>query len=328
MNDLIFAPIIIATLNRIEHFKRCVDSLRKCKYADKTEIFISVDYPSEKKYEEGYCQICNYLNQGISGFKEVHVFYQEKNLGAKNNLRFLRELVLEEFDRYIVTEDDNEFSYNFLEYMNKGLKVFEDDDRILNICALQNKGPWDNENDTIVFQQDCPSYGLGLWRDKEMELEKIITKYLLADIGENSNMVNCLWKSSKISYQQYIEGILCGKNPIFWKDDGGIRLCDTVRTIYAICANKYFVAPKVTKSRTWGLDGSGVNMGKKKIDPCKVWKLDTDDGFEFRFSFDAKKISEYNKYIFSHISKLQWIYIFRSRIKYLLYSIDKWVKRR
>lgn len=326
MDDLVFAPIIIATLNRAEHFKRCVESLRKCKYADKTELFISVDYPPAERYEAGYQQVCDYLDKGILGFKEVHVFYQEKNLGAKNNLRFLREFVLARFDRYIVTEDDNEFSYNFLEYMNKGLKIFEEDDRILNICALQNKGPWDSADDTVIFQQDCPSYGLGLWRHKEIELEKIITKYLLVDIGENPNMINYLWKQSKISYQQYIEGILCGKNPIFWKDDEGIRLCDTVRTIYAICANKYFVAPKITKSRNWGLDGSGVNMGKKKIDPCKVWEIDMDDNFEFRFSFDKKKIDKYNEYIHGHISKVWWLYIFKAKIKYFLYLGKKWVK--
>ena len=323
MDELVFAPVVIATLNRTEHFKRCIESLGKCKYADRTELFISVDYPPAAKYEEGYRQICAYLKKGFSQFKEVHISYQKENLGAKNNLRFLHELVLQKFDRYILTEDDNEFSYNFLEYMDKGLTLFEKNEKVINICALQDQGPWNAEKDTAVFQQNCPAYGMGVWRQKEDQLERIITEYLLNDIGKKPEKINVLRKKSRTCFQQYIEGILCGKNPIFWKDDHTIRLCDTTRTIYAICADKYFVAPRVTKARNWGFDGSGANMKKKQLDPCKAWKLDTDEGFEFEISFDQEKFEQYNKYIHEHLLKIPNIYVWKAGIKYLLYLLRK-----
>ena len=202
MSDLIFAPVIIATLNRDKHFARCLESLEKCKYAEETEVFISVDYPPFEKYREGYQKICNYLQEKTFQFKKVHICYQHENLGPNKNFKYLKELVLPRFDRYISTEDDNEFSYNFLEYMNKGLGIFEKNDKVLNICGFQEKGPWELDDDNAFFWQNCPAYGLGHWRHKERELERIITDYLLNDIGKNANMRKKLQRKSKLCYQQ------------------------------------------------------------------------------------------------------------------------------
>lgn len=324
MNGLIFAPVIITTLNRSEHFVRCVESLKRCKYADQTDLFISVDYPPAKKYEDGYQKICAYLEKGVEGFKSVHVYYQEKNLGPRLNGEYLREIIVQEYDRYIATEDDNEFSYNFLEYMDKGLMLFEKDEKVLNICAIQDHGPWELREDAAIYQQNCPAYGLGCWVKKEKELQRVVTDYLLTDLGNNPQKIKELWHKSKICYQQYVEGILCGKNPIFWRTPDELALCDIVRTIYALCADKYFIAPKISKSRNWGFDGSGVNMKKEKFDPCKVWELDTAPEFEYKISFEPERIIEYNQYIHDHMSRsIPWIFIYKAKIKYLAYVIRK-----
>lgn len=47
----------------------------------------------------------------------------------------LKKQVEKRFDRYISTEDDNEFSPNFLVYMNKGLELYKDDPKVLAICG-------------------------------------------------------------------------------------------------------------------------------------------------------------------------------------------------
>ena len=45
-----YAPVIIVTLNRYEHFKRCLDSLEKCTGANKTDVYVGLDYPPSEKY--------------------------------------------------------------------------------------------------------------------------------------------------------------------------------------------------------------------------------------------------------------------------------------
>ncbi len=52
-----YAPVAIPTLNRIDHLKRCISSLAKNEYAKYTNIYISVDYPPNEKYLDGYNEI-------------------------------------------------------------------------------------------------------------------------------------------------------------------------------------------------------------------------------------------------------------------------------
>ena len=94
-------PVVIPTLNRYQHLKRCVESLAICRYAAETELYISVDYPPSEKYREGYDRVLEYVNGGIAGFKAVHVFFQEKNLGTCDNTFFLYSKVFEKYDRLI-----------------------------------------------------------------------------------------------------------------------------------------------------------------------------------------------------------------------------------
>ena len=110
---MVYAPVIIPTCNRIEHLKKCINSLASNEFAKFTEIYISVDFPPSEKYEKGYNEVINYLKGGIGGFKEVFVYIQEKNLGPSENANFLANQI-KSYDRWIFTEDDNEFSSNFL----------------------------------------------------------------------------------------------------------------------------------------------------------------------------------------------------------------------
>ena len=114
---MVYAPIIIPTLNRYEHLKRCVKSLQQNGWAKYTELYISVDYPAKESHWEGYRKVREYLEDGIEGFQKVNLFYQQANLGGRNNIQFLIQTVFELYDICIATEDDNEFSPCFIEFM-------------------------------------------------------------------------------------------------------------------------------------------------------------------------------------------------------------------
>ena len=107
-----FAPVLIPTLSRFEHFKRCVESLSNCTYAEKTDLFIALDYPFDNTHWEGYNKIVRFIPE-IKGFNNVIVQKRNTNYGAKKKLYDARNQVFEKYDRLIVSEDDNEFSPNF-----------------------------------------------------------------------------------------------------------------------------------------------------------------------------------------------------------------------
>lgn len=114
------APVLICTLNRYVHFKRCVESLASCTHASETDLFIGFDYPAKSEHWEGYKLIKEYLPR-IFGFKSVNITEQITNVGRDENWFSMQRLVLDQYDRIIISEDDNEFSSNFLDFVNKGL---------------------------------------------------------------------------------------------------------------------------------------------------------------------------------------------------------------
>ena len=60
---MIYAPVIIPTLNRYEHFKNCLESLEACVGADFTDVYVALDYPPSEKYVEGWKKIDIYLHK-------------------------------------------------------------------------------------------------------------------------------------------------------------------------------------------------------------------------------------------------------------------------
>ena len=88
-----YAPFIIPTLNRYDHFRQCLESLEKCTGADKTDVYIGLDFPLSDKYVEGWKKIDNYISgkEKSNGFKHLIVFRRQKNcglVGSKGNLGF------------------------------------------------------------------------------------------------------------------------------------------------------------------------------------------------------------------------------------------------
>ncbi len=131
----LYYPIIIPTLNRYIHFKRCIESLQNNSGASNTELIIGLDYPPFNKYIEGYKKIKEYLPT-INGFKNVIILEANQNLGAVGNSEKLKNYAYNlGYDAYIFTEYDNEFSPNFIEYINLGLKTYKNDKSIHSICG-------------------------------------------------------------------------------------------------------------------------------------------------------------------------------------------------
>ena len=172
-----FYPILIPTLNRYEHFKICVESLARNTHADKTELVIGLDYPPSDKYMQGYLKIKEYVST-ISGFAKITIIKHKTNVGAGGNIRSLREYGFKHYEAVISTEDDNEFSPCFLDYMNKMLKYYKNDKKISSICGYNNLGCYNlSSKQSILLSKDTSAWGLGLWKNKESDFKAIEKDY-------------------------------------------------------------------------------------------------------------------------------------------------------
>lgn len=117
--------------------------------AEKTDVYISVDYPPGEKYVAGYREVVKYLKAKIDGFHKVNIYFQEENLGLKN-VQFLSNVVFKEYEHWILTEDDNVFTTNFLEYMNNGLELFVNNESVLAITSANDDAPWECHGSNII----------------------------------------------------------------------------------------------------------------------------------------------------------------------------------
>ena len=257
-------PVIIPTLCRYEHFKRCVESLQRNKLADETELFIGLDYPAKESHVEGYKKIKEYIDNGISGFLKVNVIRYEQNVGSSKNSLLLREAVYERFDRYIYSEDDNEFAPSFLEYMNYYMTKYEADEEIVAVTGYSY--PFDKngmDGDIYMLNTYFAAFGYGIWKRKQDKmLEQISLENLERSLADSSLMAN-LRKASFNQFGNFVKGMVGYTNDVVI--DGKARCCDLTRGLQMFFEDKKMIFPKVSLVRNWGYDGSGVNCDKMEV---------------------------------------------------------------
>jgi len=243
-----FAPVLIPTLNRHVHFKRCVESLSLCTHADKTDLFIFLDYPLKDMHWEGYELIKAYL-PNIKGFKTVNVIEREKNYGAVDNFFKSLEYVFERYDRMIFSEDDNVFAPSFLKFVNDGLSTYEHRPDIFSISGYNNPFPM-----PVWYKHDAylktafTAWGVGAWREKWNKVDWSLDSYN-SMLSKKEN-----FKELKNNYLRYLPLLLNIR-------DTGVITGDGFLFLYLLDKNMYSVYPVQTRVRNTGHDGFGEHCG-------------------------------------------------------------------
>jgi len=319
--EFIYYPIIVYTLNRYEHFRRLVESLQKNTDADKTELVIGLDYPPSEKYREGFEKIRDYLPT-ISGFKKVTIFTSEKNLGPyKNEMRLINYVKELGYDATIGTEDDNEFSPNFIQYMNWALNRYREDKSIYAICGFNKLDTSGVKGNVFKLNKIFAGWGVGQWFDRREKVAPYRDLYYQKEILDN--MPFYIIFSKKIYKANAILGMLYG----------GWPYGDTI-PMFLPDEERWCVFPTISKVRNWGQDDSGMHGGSvtrfeeystMPIDQSPIFEGDNHDDIfspimEKRFNAVYKKsFSSYVKSVFKYL-----VYKMTGKVLVAKYS-SKWL---
>ena len=277
-----YAPVLIGTLNRYAHFRRCLESLEKCTGAEFTDVFVALDYPPSIKYEEGWRLIDAYLKEKEKNhsFRALNVIRREYNYGVfheNGNFEVLVKDVIKVYDRYILTEDDNEFSPCFLQYMNKALEKFYGDDRIFLVCGYnyQMEFPEMYRNNFYITKWGCP-WGTGQWVHKDNEMNRYINNEVLLKTLKDDDSFLLLKKRNPHVVLSIVSML---KKGALWGD--------AIKGLYCTLHDKYCVMPCKSLVRNWGNDGTGEHS--KKINKKKELfysQQDISDSLDFEFTDD------------------------------------------
>jgi hypothetical protein len=306
-----YYPVFITTLNRYTHFRRCVESLARNTHADKTELVIGLDYPPSKKYEEGYLKIKDYIPY-IKGFKKVTVFERSENFGPSRNFSSLKEYVFSHYDAAICSEDDNEFSPCFLDYMNKTLDFFGADSRVTSISGYISRSYY-GLMCNVIFSYDNNAWGCGLWRSKE----NTYAQYSEVDFVKIICSIRMSYKIFRTSPGVFSMLIEMVKKKQSWYD--------VKRTVLNIVNGTYQLRPSFSLSRNTGYDGSGIHCGTSDMDDLAHQTI-SEDSF---FDFDSSDVADVNNPV---VKKQMFLHClpsgYMAQKKFLLFLILRYIKLR
>ncbi len=266
---MFFAPVIIPTLCRSTHLIRCVDSLLKCNNAINTFVYIFLDFPKREEHFNGYNEIKEYLSS-VTGFKSLIIIERECNFGAIDNVYDGINYTLKFHDRFILTEDDNEFSPNFLDYINSCLNKYANNKSILAITGYNRMIDISGYDKNIYTAISYSAWGVGFFKDAFQFLQKEVINSAYAEIILKS------WKDSRLIYQHspsLLKGLLSVVKT-------GNVTGDTMIVSYMILNKKYCIWPTVSKVRNHGFDGGGEHFGSIPDHPLLKQEIDTSSFFE------------------------------------------------
>lgn len=294
---MIYAPVLIPTCNRYEHFKQCIETLSQCTWAEITDVYVAVDLPAKEEHKDGYQKIKQYLDScGNLGFSSLNVTYRETNYyySGKGNLKCLCEDAFKHYDRIIVSEDDNIFSPNFLVFMDKGLEKFESDTSVLALNGYRHFYPVKFENNTFFRQNvDFSAWGYGILRSQYRRyVEQITPEYF-----KNKLTLKNIIKLKKNGNNRLINFIKSSRS-------NKIQRTDNQLSVMMALEGLDVVMPKESLVRNIGWDGSGFHCqtsNKTLVEMHTTQPMSDDANFDFigtgmEFYDDNKRIYVTNSY--------------------------------
>jgi glycosyltransferase involved in cell wall biosynthesis len=157
--------IAIFCYKRANKLKICIEALLKNPECPSLEIiFFSDGYKSEAD-KAGVLEVRDYIDN-LQGFKKVHKHFRPVNFSTGPNFQTGLTFLSENYDQFIVVEDDLVVSPNYLKYMLEGLAFYRDQKSVF--CITGFCFPLQIHNyayDTIIYKRFC-SYGWASWSDR------------------------------------------------------------------------------------------------------------------------------------------------------------------
>ena len=303
-----YAPVLVTTYNRYHHFVNCIQSLQNNIEAQNTSLFIAIDAPSKEKDIEPNEEIVRFSNK-IKGFKSISIIHRKVNMGAFKNMFDARNQIFSESPTLILSEDDNVYSPFFLQFINEGLKIYENNPTIFSISGY-NYPVFIQANETrdFYFAQAYSAWGVGLWRDK-FNLVDFDSSHFWSDF---SNPLKWLRLNKTLGDHVFIHLLIS-------------KLRQTIFEDTCICYHQFknqmlSVFPSISLVRNMGHDGSGVHCSAKSkniFENQRIWEKITPPSIYFtqitKESNEAR--TELNKYFKHPMYKkiaCYFLYLFKS----------------
>lgn len=195
----IVAPIILFVYNRIDTLQLTVNSLLANKESSESTLIVYSDGPKDKDDEIKVNIVREYI-KNIKGFKNIELVIKENNNGLAKSIISGIDDVSNNYNQFIVLEDDLICSPYFLHFMNSSLNAFKNFQKVWTINGMSCDPEILNLDPKLgidyYFTRRASSHGWGSWSDRwrsiewdtsklESESHKLLNKRKLKQAGSD-----------------------------------------------------------------------------------------------------------------------------------------------
>ncbi|WP_294185958.1 glycosyltransferase [uncultured Sphingobacterium sp.] len=160
MNSI--APVILFVYNRPDHTIRTLSALEKNKLADQTTLYIYSDAAKNEKSVQAVTEVRKIINESWN-FKEVIIVERTENWGLAANVIDGVTKVVNAHGKIIVLEDDLETAVFALDYFNRALERYKDQDQVMEISGYGYPLKDLNKLPETFFFRVANSWGWATW---------------------------------------------------------------------------------------------------------------------------------------------------------------------
>ncbi|GEO11748.1 hypothetical protein [Segetibacter aerophilus] len=259
--------IAVFCYKRAAKLKTSMEALLKNPECSGMDIVFFCDGHKGDKDFQGVKETRAYIDS-LTGFKNIYKHYREKNLSTGPNFKMGITWLCENYDQFIVVEDDLVVTSNYITYLLQGLQFYKQEQSVF--CVTGFCFPINVKNyayDTIVHKRFC-SYGWASWsnRVKNVKWDKDELKNIIKTTPGFKNSLN---EEGRDLYRMVKKQI-----------DGTISTWDIQMQVH-VSLNRYKVIyPIVSKAYNIGFDNESTNtFGVDYL------KTTLDDGSKTNFNF-------------------------------------------
>jgi hypothetical protein len=155
------SPIALFAFNRFDKYVEVLESLKRNAESRYSDLWVFIDGPKSSQDILVQKKIYEFTID-LGDFKTINIIRSYDNTGLANSIESGVSEVLKNNETVIVIEDDIKVSKFFLEYMNSGLTIYENDDRVASIHGYVYPTIKDLPETFFLKGADC--WGWGTWR--------------------------------------------------------------------------------------------------------------------------------------------------------------------
>jgi hypothetical protein len=173
------APIALFVYNRPEHTRRTIKFLQQNLLADESRLFIFSDAAKDSSQQVFVNEVRDIIKQ-VEGFKSVELIERKTNLGLAESIIDGVSMLVSEYGKVIVFEDDLISSAYTLQYFNDALFRYQNEEKVMHIGAYMYPLKAENLPETFLYRA-ATSWGWATWdrawKDFEPDINKIIDRF-------------------------------------------------------------------------------------------------------------------------------------------------------